>query len=180
MLFFQIPSGSSCAVFLTKSIHTAWEHWHCSFWAAWQSQSVQASPAAPLPEGGKGQQPLSMAEHSGFLGAKPPLESFSWSWLQLNGFSESLAFAALGLSPSCSSLALFPCFALGLSSLSCPFQPPFPLPFWHCPASDPRDFSGHSRPFSLVTLESVQVWVVRLRLPRSAAPLVQLAALPEQ
>lgn len=92
----------------------------------------------------------------------------------------SLAFAALGLSPSCSSLALFPCFALDLSSLSSPFQPLFPLPFWHCPPSDPRDFSGHSRPFNLVTLESLQVWVVRLILPRSAAPLVQLAALPEQ
>lgn len=92
----------------------------------------------------------------------------------------SLAFAALGLSPSCSSLALFPCFALDLSSLSSPFQPPFPLPFWHCPPSDPRDFSEHSRTFSLVTLESLQVWVVRLILPRSAAPSVQLAALPEQ
>lgn len=53
-----------CCVFFTKSIHTAWEHWHCSFWAAWQSQSVQASPAAPLQESHKGQQSLSMAEHS--------------------------------------------------------------------------------------------------------------------
>lgn len=140
-------------MFFTKSIHTAGVHWHCSFWAAWQSQSVQASPAAPLQERGKGQQSLSMAEHSQDFWE----QSLLWRAAAGPGCStmpsqSSLAFAALGLPPSCSSLASFPCFALNLSSLSSPFQPPFPLSFWHCPPSSPRDFSVHSRPLNLVTL----------------------------
>lgn len=118
-----------------------------------ESESLQASPAAPLPESGKGQQSLCMAEHSQdfweqsllWRASADPGCSTMASW-------SSLAFAALGSSPSCSSLASFPCFALDRSFLSSAFQTPFPLPFWHCPPSSSRDFSVLSRPLILVTL----------------------------
>lgn len=63
-----------------------------------------------------------------------------------------LAFAVLGLSPSCSSLALFLCFALDLPWLSSPVQPPFTLPVWHCPFSRPRGFLVNPWPPVLMTL----------------------------
>lgn len=85
---------------------------------------------------------------SGFLGAKPPLEGFSWSWLKHKGFSELLGFCCTWLVPILFQLGFVPllCSEPVFSLLS--ISASIPLPFWHCPPSSPRDFSGHSRPCS--------------------------------
>lgn len=153
MLFFQIPSRSSCAVCFSPSSFTQ----HGSTGTAQFGLLGRVSHCKPhlqLPSQrvGRGSSPCAWQSTQDFWE-----QSLLWRASADPGCStmasqSSLAFAALGLSPSCSSLALFPCFALDLSSLSSAFQPPFPLRFWHCPPSSPRDFSVLSRPLILVTL----------------------------
>lgn len=60
-----------CCVFFTKFIHTAWEHWHCSVWAAWQSQS-HCKPHLQLPSQrvGRGSSPCAWQSTLRISGSK--------------------------------------------------------------------------------------------------------------
>lgn len=159
MLFFPNSLQEQlCWVFFTKSIPTAWEHWHCSFQAAWQSQSVQASS----PERGRGSSPDPWQSTPSISGSKASLGGFSWSWLQHKGFSELLGFLCSWLVPILFSLALFPALFEPVFSLLS-ISTSLPLPLWHCPLSSPRDFPGHSRTCGHCR------WVVGLTFLRTAA-----------
>lgn len=135
MLFFQIPSRSTGAVCFSLSMFT--QHGSTGTAHIWQLDKIRVTNCKPhlhlhSQKVGRGSSSyLCMAEHFlDFLEQNLLLRASDDPGCTRMASQSFLAFAALGSSPSCSSLALFLCFALDLPWLSSPVQPPFPLPVW--------------------------------------------------